>query len=43
MSPFLAQSGHGAMSDLSPLCAQERTFANVSGFMGGKLWYYRFR
>jgi hypothetical protein len=25
MSPFLALFGHGAMSDLSPLCAQDRT------------------
>src|SRR4029077_20179303 len=31
---FATQSalfGHGAMSDLSPLCAPKRTFANVSG------------
>src|SRR3954449_11139879 len=26
MSPLLAQSGHDAMSDLSPLCEQERTW-----------------
>jgi hypothetical protein len=27
----MALFGHGAMSDLSPLCAAKRTFANVSG------------
>ena len=28
--------GHGAMSDLSPLCAPKRTFANASGFIGSR-------
>jgi hypothetical protein len=27
-SPFVALFGHGAMSDLSPLCEQKRTSAN---------------
>jgi hypothetical protein len=31
--PSLAQNGHGAMSDLSPLCAPKRTLANASGCM----------
>ena len=30
----LAPFGHGAMSDLSPLCAPKRTFANASASMG---------
>ena len=28
MSPEVAHNGHGAMSDLSPLCEQERTSAD---------------
>jgi hypothetical protein len=32
----MAHFGHGAMSDLSPLCAPKRTFASVSGFMGSR-------
>src|ERR1700721_2002750 len=30
----LALFGRAAMSDLSPLCALKRTFADASGFMG---------
>jgi hypothetical protein len=36
MSQLLALFGHGAMSDLSPLCAPKRTFANAFGFMGSR-------
>jgi hypothetical protein len=31
MSLLLARTGHGAMSDLSPLCAQEQTLISVAG------------
>jgi hypothetical protein len=30
MSPVVAQNGHGAMSDLSPLCALKRTSARAN-------------
>jgi hypothetical protein len=33
MSLLLAQSGHDAMSDLSPECAPKRTSADHSEFM----------
>jgi hypothetical protein len=32
----MALSGHGAMSDLSPLCVPKRTFANATGFMSSR-------
>jgi hypothetical protein len=35
-SPELAQSGHRAMSDLSPQCALKRTSANAWGFMSSR-------
>ena len=38
VSPFLALFGHGAMSELSPLCARKRTFADASAFYGVTLW-----
>src|SRR5229473_7614740 len=34
--PVLAQNGHGAISDLSPLCAPKRTPADHSEFMGSR-------
>src|SRR5712671_2955395 len=33
MSPFMALFGHGAMSDLSPLCAPKRTSVDHFEFM----------
>jgi hypothetical protein len=36
MSPFVALFGHGAMSDLSPLCAPKRTSTDHSEFMGSR-------
>src|SRR5713101_9493697 len=32
----MAQNGHGAISDLSPLCAPKRTPADHSEFMGSR-------
>jgi hypothetical protein len=34
MSPFMALFGHGAMSDLSPLCASKRTICARSEYFG---------
>ena len=36
MSPFMALFGHGAMSDLSPLCAPKRTSVDHSEFIGSR-------
>ena len=35
-SPLLALSGHGVMSDISPLSALKRTFVGRAKFMGSR-------